>query len=423
MESKTVRNIIIGVILGLIFAAGLFGAGFAVGRSLPAFDLGTDLGLPRIGPLGEGQAETPSVPTGTVAPETREELFEPFWEAWKIVHENYVAEVNDVDLMRGAIRGMLNSLGDPHTGYMTPEEYQQANIPLQGEYEGIGAWVDPSGEFLTIISPMPDSPAMEAGLKSGDQVIAVDGEDMTGVEGNQVIRRILGPAGTEVELTIRREGRPEPFTVEVTRQEITVPTVESRMLEDDIGYLRLFNFGEDTTRDLRRHLRDLMKQNPRGMILDLRGNGGGFLGTAVNVASEFIGEGVVLVERFGDGSEKEYRASGDGLATEIPLVVLIDGGSASASEIVAGAIQDHDRGVLVGEMSFGKGSVQNWIPLSDEAGAVRVTVARWHTPDGRQISQEGLTPGVEVEMTEEDLQSDEDPQLDRAIEVLKEEID
>lgn len=423
MESNKVRNIVIGVIFGLILAAGLFGAGFAVGRTLPAFDLGQDLSLPNIGPLGEGPPETPSIPPGTVAPETREELFGPFWEAWRIVHENYVEEVNDTNLMRGAIRGMLNALGDPHTGYMTPDEYQQANIPLQGEYEGIGAWVDPTGEYLTIISPMPDSPAMDAGLKSGDQVIAVNGEDMSGVEGNQVIRRILGPAGTEVELTIRREGRPEPFTVEVTRQEITVPSVESRMLEDDIAYLRLFNFGEDTTRDLRSHLRDLLEQDPQGLILDLRGNGGGFLGTAVNVTSEFIDEGLVLVERFGDGSEKEYRANGNGLATEIPLVVLIDGGSASASEIVAGAIQDHDRAVLVGETSFGKGSVQNWIPLSDEAGAVRVTVARWYTPDGRQISQEGLAPDVEVEVTEEDLESDEDPQLDRAVEVLKEQID
>lgn len=421
MDTTRIRNVVIGVVIGILLAGGLFGTGVVLGRTMPNLSLGQTPLLPTIGPIQGGQEPAP--PTGTVPPQTREELFEPFWEAWKIVHDDYVDDVDDVELMRGAIRGMLESLGDPHTGYMTPAEYQQANIPLQGEYEGIGAWVDPSGEYLTIISPMPDSPAEEAGLESGDEILAVDGEDMTGVDGNQVIRRILGPAGTTVELEVRREGRSEPFTVEVTRREITVPSVESRMLEDDIAYLRLYNFGEDTTRDLRRHLQDLLDQNPRGLILDLRGNGGGFLGTAVNVASQFIEEGVVLTERFGDGSEREYDASGDGLATEIPLVVLVNAGSASASEIVAGAIQDLERGTLVGETTFGKGSVQNWIPLSEESGAVRVTIARWYTPDGRQISQQGLEPDVEVEMTEEAAEADRDPQLDRAIEVLEDNID
>lgn len=421
MNSKRVRNVVLGVVLGLVLAAGLFGAGIVFGRSLPAFGLDQADFLPTINPIQQGQQPAP--PTGTVPPQTREELFEPFWEAWKIVHDDYVDDVDDVELMRGAIRGMLDALGDPHTGYMTPEEFQQANIPLQGEYEGIGAWVDPSGEYLTIISPMPESPAEEAGLKSGDEILAVDGEDMTGVDGNQVIRRILGPAGTTVELTVRREERSEPFDVEVMRREITVPSVESEMLEDDIGYVRLFNFGEDTTRDLRQHLQDLLEQNPRGLILDLRGNGGGFLGTAVNVSSQFIDEGVVLTERFADGSEREYDASGDGLATQIPLVVLVNGGSASASEIVAGAIQDHQRGQLVGETTFGKGSVQNWIPLSDSSGAVRVTVASWYTPDGRQISEKGLTPDVVVEINEEDLEAERDPQLDEAIEILEAMID
>jgi carboxyl-terminal processing protease len=320
--------------------------------------------------------------------------------------------------MRGAIRGMLEALGDEHTTYMDPNEYEQATIELEGEYEGIGAWVDPDGEFLVIVAPMPDSPAEQAGLRSGDVVIAVDGEDMTGLNGSLVIRRIMGPAGSTVRLTILREGRPDPLEVSLKRASITVPSVEGHVLDEGVGYVQVFTFGDDTTDDLRRALREVLAEEPSGLILDLRGNGGGYLSTAIEVASEFIDEGVVLTERFGDGSEQVYRARSGGTATEIPLVVLINGGSASASEIVAGAIQDVDRGILVGTQSYGKGSVQNWIALKDDQGAVRVTVARWYTPSGRLITDEGLKPDVVVEVSEADLQGDEDPQLEAALQAL-----
>ncbi|MFP3852971.1 MAG: S41 family peptidase [Anaerolineales bacterium] len=417
MSGNKVRNIIIGGLFGLVLSAGLFGAGVAFGQALPGLSLDNVSLTSPFPSIEEPQGTIP--PGATAGPtQSRQELFAPFWEAWDIVHEDYVDSVNDVDLMRGAIRGMMEALGDPHSGYMDPSEYQQANIPLEGQYEGIGAWVDPDGEYLTIIAPMPGSPAEEAGLEPGDEIIAVDGEDVTGMDGNQVIRLVMGPAGSTVELTVRREGRSEPFVVEVERREITIPSVESEMLEGDIAYVQLFNFGEDTTRDLRQALRELQRQDPQGLILDLRGNGGGFLGTAINVADEFLPNGLIMTERFGDGSEQEYDASRGGLAVDIPLVVLINEGSASASEIVAGAIQDRERGTLVGTTSFGKGSVQNWIPLSEDEGAVRVTVARWYTPDGRQISENGLTPDVVVEVEPAELEDDEDPQLERAIEIL-----
>jgi carboxyl-terminal processing protease len=321
--------------------------------------------------------------------------------------------------MRGAISGMLDALGDQHTSYVDPDQYMQANMSMDGEYEGIGAWVDTGTEYLTIISPMPNSPAEEAGLIPGDQVIWIDGEDMTGLDGSLVIRKVLGPAGSKVVLTIRREGEMELFDVTIIREKITVPSVESRMLEDNIGYVQIITFGADTRAELRDNLKSLLDQDPDGLIVDLRYNGGGFLQTAVAVASEFIAKGVILYEDYGyDEGLTEHKALRGGLATEIPLVLLVNEGSASAAEIVAGAIQDNQRGPLVGATTFGKGSVQNWIELSDNQGAVRVTIARWLTPAERQIHEIGLTPKYLVEFTEEDYQDELDPQLDKAIEVL-----
>ncbi len=243
---------------------------------------------------------------------------------------------------------------------------------------------------------------------------------MTGIDGSLVIRRILGPAGTKVTLTIRREGVEEPFVVEIIRERIIVPSIESKMLDDSIAYVHILEFGQNTTRDLRKALRDLLAQKPVGLVLDLRNNPGGALQTAIEVASEFIPEGVVMYEVYGDGRREVYRAKPGGLATNIPFVVLINVGTASASEIVAGAIQDYQRGTLVGTTSFGKGSVQNWVPLVNDQGAVRVTIARWLTPKERTIHESGLEPDVKVEISEEDIAAERDTQLEKAIELLKE---
>lgn len=417
---KKAGRVVLGALLGLALAIGLFGSGVAFGGLSPQVQQAASRLLgPWLPPVMGATASAPIASAQT----DRETLFAPFWQAWDISHSRFVDQpVDDVALLRGAIRGMLDALGDEHTAYMDPDQYRQASIGLSGEYEGIGAFVDTDGEFLTIVSPMPGSPAEKAGVKAGDVVVAVDGDDVTGIDPSLVVQRILGPKGTTVRLTLRRENETDLIEVSVVRDSINIPSVEGHLLDSGLGYIQLNTFGEDTTRDLKRVVADLVRQDARGLILDLRGNGGGYLATAVEVSSEFLSDGVVLTERFGDGREEVYRARAGGQATTIPLVVLVDGGSASASEIVAGALQDYGRARLVGETTYGKGSVQDWIPLDGDQGAVRVTIARWYTPKDRQINEQGLAPDVEVAITDEDLKAGRDPQLDKAVEVLLDQL-
>lgn len=355
--------------------------------------------------------------------EELKELFEPFFQAWSIVHDQFLNQpVDNVKMMQGAIRGLMDSLDDPYTAYMDPEEYRTQNTPLQGEYTGIGAWVDTTGEYLVILSPMPDSPSEKVGIEPGDKVVEVDGEDVTGFDPVIVLEKILGPAGTSVNITIEREGEPEFLHFEVERAVIPIPSVESELLEEELGYIRLYTFGAISAEEFQQALSELINQGAAGIILDLRNNTGGFVDTAIEIISEFIPEGIVMIEEWADGTTDEYKATGDPMQPEIPLVVLVNNGSASASEIVAGALQDYDRAELVGTQTFGKGLIQNWIPLIGENGAVRVTTARWLTPDGRQIQDNGLTPDFIAEITESDIENEFDTQLERAKEVLSQMI-
>jgi len=398
--------------LGLVafVSATVFAGGFVIGhidaergRALP------QLTVPPISP--EPNDGTPSDLKVT---------FKPFWEAWTLVHQDYVDQpVDDVQLMHGAISGMLKALGDPHSSYMDPEEYQIALSDESGELEGIGAEVEGSGDFLRIISPMPGSPAEKSGILPGDLIIKVDDTDIVGMSESHIISLVRGPAGTTVHLTIQREGQTEPLEFDIVRARIEVPSVESKLLPENIAYVKVNDFGDKTTNELKSTLTALMADPPpAGLVLDLRGNPGGYLDTAIEVVSQFIPDGVVMRERSGDGSEKTYEAHSGGLATDIPLVVLIDKGSASASEIVAGAIQDRGRGQIVGETSYGKGSVQTWHALAGDNGAVRVTIARWLTPNGRSIHKLGITPDVVVERTDDDRAAQRDPQLEEAIKLL-----
>lgn len=407
MQNKSLRSVLI-VFVAIVLVVCLFGSGFVVGNFVPDLKPGF---VPTL------QATSDSSQGGT--PADLQSQFEPFWQAWDLVHQNYVDQpVDNTLLVQGAIRGMMDALGDPHSGYWTPQETTDANMAMQGAYDGIGAYVDTRGDYLTITSVIPGYPADTAGLQSGDQIIAVDGQDVTGVDPDLVrMTKVMGTAGTDVHLTIRREGVDQPMEFTLTRAHIVIPSVTSKMLGDNIAYIQITVFGNTTATDFHDQLSQLMAQNPKGLVLDLRDNGGGYLDSGIAIASEFIDQGVIVIEKYSDGTKDPHDAIPGGLATTVPLVVLVNGNTASASEIVSGAIQDDGRGKLVGELTYGKGSVQNWIPLSD-GGTARITIAKWLTPDGRTIDKIGLTPDVVVKMTQADVTAGRDPQLDAAVQLL-----
>ena len=421
--SKTVK-IIFGIFASLVLLTGSFAGGFITRHALaqsalfPGFSNNPH---PDISFVLPPTAAPPTSEQTSTTPDGLQTLFTPFWEAWNLIHNQYVVQpVDDVKLMEGAIKGMLNTLDTGRNYFLNPDDLEREDAILNGkDYEGIGAYVDIKGEYLTIISPIRDSPAANAGLKPDDTVIAIDGQDMTGVLPEDARQKILGPAGTDVTLTILREGEELPFDVVITRAKITTPLVESEMRPDGIAYIRLNTFGDTADQELRTNLKELLAQNPKGLIFDLRYNGGGYLDQGIAVASEFLPAGqVVVYEKFGDGKILDNKSTGDGIALDIPMVVLVNEGSASASEIVAGALQDYGRAKLVGITTYGKGSVQSVNMLSDNKGMVAITNAQWLTPKQRLIQDIGLSPDVYVELTQADFDAGLDPQLDAAVETL-----
>lgn len=402
-------------LIGML-TVGLFASGFAVGH----VTAGSGSQLSAL-PLISGKTNTTVTPppdSGT--PVDLQAKFAPFWEAWELVHKNYYSQpVDDQALVYGAIKGMIQSLGDKHSGYMTPAESKINSTSLSGELEGIGATVEISGKYLKIISPIPNSPAEKAGILPGDTVTKVNGEDIAGQDLFTIIGKVRGPAGTKVKLLIVRDGESAPLEFEVTRARVIITSVESKMLPNDIAYVKVNEFGAKTSGELQIQLKTLMTQKPKGIILDLRNNGGGYVNTAVDVASHFISRGkVLLIERYGDGREQKVLTQGGGLATDIPMVVLINQGSASASEVVTGAIQDYKRGTIIGETSYGKGTGQIGYELSNDQGEARITIFRWLTPNGTWVHEKGITPDIEVKLTKADRDAKLDPQLDAALKAL-----
>ena len=351
------------------------------------------------------------------------EPFGIFWEAWHILERDFYGDLpDDKQMTYSAVRGVLAVLDDPYTSFVEPQPRELERHDLQGHFGGIGAWVHQRGPGVFVLTPMRGRPAAQAGIQEGDVLVAVDDSEITPEKTlEDVLAMMRGPADTAVRITVRREGEEELLTFEITRQEVEIPSVSWRLLEEapTIGYVKIDLFSERTAGELQEALDDLMPQDAARIILDLRDNGGGLLQAAIDVTSQFIADGVVLYEQKRGNQEKFYPVEPKGpVVVDVPLVVLVNGGTASASEIVAGAIQDRGRGLLIGEKTLGKGSVQLIYDLSD-GSSLHVTASRWLTPNRHQIDNAGLTPDVEVAMTEQDQEQGQDPQLERAISIVQ----
>ena len=355
-------------------------------------------------------------------PKDLQSTFTEFWETWQqIINTDIVNTYSYNDLMEYSLSNAVSSLEDRYTEFMTEDQYLALFNQMNGEnYEGIGAWVDTSGDYLMIQSPMRDSPAEKAGLQANDLIIAIDGEDMTGVDPEAARQKVLGPAGSELTLTIKREGQ-EPFDVTLTRGSIKSPNVYSEIIERDgfmISHIQITSFGEDTHELLRLELEDVIDQNMDGIIVDLRYNGGGYVHSAIAVASEFLSEDEIFYQIDSTGDKSISYNTNDGIARDIPLVILVNESSASASEIFTGAIKDYQRAPIVGTTTFGKGLVQTPYTLKDGRGVIKITTSHWYTPLGNLIQGTGIDPDYYVELTEEDVANAFDAQLEKAIELL-----
>ncbi len=368
---------------------------------------------------------------GTTSPAQDEADFGILDEIYDIVREDFVAQ-DSVDpelLLQGAVDGALSTLGDPHTIYIDPETYSLGIDIVTGQFEGIGARVeqDPVSGEVVIVAPFRDSPADKAGIRTGDVILTVDGESTAGWSVGQAVRRIRGPKGSEVTLGVRHDnGETEDITI--TRAVIAIPTVFTHEVEDadgnpanDIAYVELQQITEETVGNLSEAIGDIEEKGYRGLILDLRRNPGGGLSATIEVADLFLDSGIILIQVDKEGNEAVERADGGDWGEEIPLVLLIGRGSASGAEVLAAALRDNGRAVLIGTTTFGKGSVNHLRELSD-GGALYITIARWLTPNGEQIEAIGLAPDIEVVPTEEDIELRRDVQLFAAIDYLRESI-
>lgn len=339
---------------------------------------------------------------------------------WGILEDRYLGKPLDRSAaVYGAIRGMLASLDDPYTVFLSPDEAQEFEQEIQGTFEGIGAEIGIKRGSLVIIAPLADSPAERAGLKAGDRILAIDDRESSSLSLDEAVRQIRGKKGSTVALVVQRENE-EPREVSIVRESITVKSVRTRFLGNNLALIELTYFGPSTSADFRSAAQEVLVQGSRGVILDLRSNPGGYLDAAVGVASLFVPNGsTIVIEEAADGSRTELKASNGETLKDVPLVILVDQGSASGSEIVAGALQDYGVASLVGAKTFGKGSVQQIEELPDGSN-LKVTVARWLTPKGRSIHDQGIDPDIAVELTEEDYAAGRDPQFDRAIATLLE---
>ena len=407
-------------VLALFVAAMAFAGGIVVGR-MTTSTAATPI-IVTAEPLPPDSEATPAPTTGDQgdAGTATEGNFDYaiLTEVLNLIESDFYGEIPDPHtLAYGAIQGMLNTLDDPYTSFMDPNVARVVNEDATGQFEGIGAYVRMREDgYLEVASPMPGQPAEAAGVRAGDLILTVDDVNIVGMGLYEAINLIRGPAGSEVTLEIAREGEPELLYFTIVRARVEIPVVEYEMLEDNVAYIHLLDFDATAMTLVQEALQELLAENPRALIFDLRSNPGGYLNQAIGVADLFLGQGVVLIERDSEGSERTFRSYDGDLGEDIPMVVLINGGSASASEIVAGALQDRGRAVLIGDPSFGKGSVQLPYNLSD-GSQLRVTIARWYTPNDTAIHGEGLSPDIEAPFPA-DTPEGEDPQIQRALDYI-----
>ena len=350
--------------------------------------------------------------------------FAVFWEAWQTIEENYYknTEVSSQDKVYGAVSGLVKSLGDPYSEFFSPPDGKKFEEDIQGNFGGIGAELGIRDNELVVISPLKDSPAFRAELKAKDIILAVDSRPTQGIPIDEAVSDIRGEVGTKVVLTVFREGWEKPQDITITREIIVIPTLEYEMIDGGIAYVNLYSFNANSNPLFFQSMTKALSSGSKGIILDLRNNPGGFLQVAVDLAGWFLPRGTLVVsERDKSGETVKLYSTGNAALEKIPVVVLINNGSASASEILAGALHDQRQTKLVGEKTYGKGTVQQLLPLKDDS-SIKVTIANWVLPNGGIIEGEGIKPDFEIERTEEDFKKDEDPQLDKAIEVLKDEI-
>ena len=404
------RRILFGALV-IIAVAALLGSGFSLGwkqgRKFPETVI-----VQGVGNLEEGKPE--AVDFGT------------FWQAWKAIDETYLSpeDINGQSRLHGAIRGLVGALGDPYSEFFKPDDSLKFFEDIQGSFGGIGAELGARENQIVVVAPLKNTPASRAGLQAGDKILGVNSSSTFGISIDQAVKWIRGPVGQEVALTISREGWDSPREIVIVRDIIVIPTLEVEVVEGNIAHIQLFSFNANANRLFFDEVFKLFAaRNTQGLILDLRNNPGGFLEVAVDLAGWFVSRGSLVVTQDGkEGIKQEFRATGNEALKDVPLAIIVNGGSASASEILAGAIKvNRDSVKLVGEKTFGKGTVQELRNLRD-GSSLKLTVAHWVLPNGQILEGEGLTPDVEVEMTEEDINAGRDPQLEKAVEILKSEL-
>ena len=404
-----------GAVAALAFAMA-FASGYLFGRADGAAGTGPLAALG--GPVERVQSVLSPASANTLLTEEEQRRFHVFWEAWGIVEKEFYNRggIDHQKMIYGATKGMVDAIGDPHTAYLTPVNREISETDLRGSFDGVGIQVDMREGKLTVVSPIESSPADQAGIKPGDVVTAVDSVSLTGKTLNDTILLIRGQRGTTVTLTLLRPPATDPLTFTLTRAEIRLDSVRSRMLDEGVGYIRISSFSSDTGTETTASLRELLTKQPNGLVVDLRSNPGGYLHAAVQVASQFMNDGVVLYQANGSGERQTYRVDPGGLATGARLAVLVNKGTASASEILAAALHDNGRAVVIGEKTFGKGTVQNVHELSDRSG-LRVTTAQWLTPHEQPLDKIGITPDI-LAPDPTDGTAGSDPQLEAAVRYL-----